>query len=75
MTVPASPRETGGQYTGSPSHRLPSPVSLVPGVAQKSLLTRKTEDLGLEPMPVGDLGQTDSLALLSVGPSWTDGGW
>lgn len=64
-----------------PVYRLPIPQASFSGVLgtrgspEVSLLTRKTEELGLEPMPVGDLGQTDSLALLSVGPSWTDGGW
>jgi hypothetical protein len=75
MAVPASPRKTGGagQHSGSPSHRFLSVMSSAArGSPEVPLLTLKTEDLGLE--PVGDLGQADLLALLSAGPSRTDGG-
>lgn len=44
------------------------------GIPEVPLLTLKTEDRGLELMAVGDLNQAASLALLTVGPSWTDGG-
>lgn len=39
------------------------------GSPEVPLLTLKTEDFGLELMPVGDLGQADLLALPSAGPS------
>lgn len=44
------------------------------GSPEVPLLTLTTEDLELELIPVGDLDQAASLVLLTVGPSWTDGG-